>query len=83
METINEELETEFRKRIKWACERFVDLSTSMMTKEQAHDVVSRIVYWTEEDGTDDEKLVYVAIAGAISEVMLEIDEKKNLAGGR
>ena len=66
-----EEPESEFRKRIRWACERFFDISTSAMTEEQARDVITRIVYWTDENGTDHEKLVYVAIAGAISEVVL------------
>lgn len=65
------EPETEFRARIRWACERFFDVSTSMMTEEQARDVITRIVYWTEENGTDEEKLVYIAIAGAISEVVI------------
>lgn len=65
------EPETEFRARIRWACERFFDVSTSMLTEEQARDVITRIVYWTEENGTDDEKLAYVAIAGAISEVVI------------
>lgn len=65
------EPETEFRARIRWACERFYDVSTSTMTEDQARDVITRIVYWTEEEGTDHEKLVFVAIAGAISEVVI------------
>ena len=69
--TSSETVESEFRTRIRWACERFFDVSTSAMSEEQARDAITRIVYWTEENGTDDEKLAYIAIAGAISAVVL------------
>lgn len=56
------EPESEFRERIKWACECFTDATNSTLTEDQARDCINRLVYWTDVEGTDDEKLVYVAI---------------------